>query len=134
MKLKIPTVIFQQMVDQAKAQIPIEACGILAGIEGRVEKFYQMTNADNSGTHFTLDPPEQFSVVKDIRAKELEMLAVYHSHPTTPARPSQEDIRFALTPDVVYVILSLAQADEPIVKGFNIKDSGVSEVPVEIIN
>jgi proteasome lid subunit RPN8/RPN11 len=60
------------------------------------------------------------------------MLAIYHSHPETPARPSEEDIRLALTPDVVYVILSLLGNNGPVVKGFQIEDGAVTNVPVRI--
>ena len=119
------------MLAQAKAEIPIEACGILAGKNGTVEKFYKMTNADKSNVHFTMTPEEQFKVIKDIRAAELEMLAIYHSHPESPARPSAEDIRMALTPETIYVILSLQQA-KPVVKGF-IRDNGnVTGVSIKI--
>ena len=59
------------------------------------------------------------------------MLAIYHSHPETPARPSAVDIRLALTPGVVYVIVSLKDVD-PVTKGFLIEDNSVTEVPVEI--
>ncbi len=132
LKLKIPGNIFEQIIQQAKAQVPIEACGILAGRDGQVERLYKMTNADKSSDHFMMTPEEQFKVVKDIRAADLEMLAIYHSHPETPARLSTEDIRFALTPGVIYVILSLQQA-EPVVKGFLIEDGSVTEVPVKIV-
>jgi proteasome lid subunit RPN8/RPN11 len=131
MKLKIPNIIFEQMLVQARTQAPLEACGILAGADGQVEKFYKMTNADQSGVHFTMTPQEQFKVVKDIRAAGRQMLAIYHSHPETPARPSTEDIRLALTPNTIYVILSL-QNTEHVIKGFLIEDENVTEVPVEI--
>ena len=131
--LKIPGDIFEQMAQQAKTEAPIEACGILAGRDGQVEKLYTMTNADQSSEHFMLIPEEQFKVVKDIRSASLEMLAIYHSHPETPARPSNEDIRLALTPDVTYVILSIMDDSEPVVRGFRITDGDVSNVPVEII-
>ncbi len=129
--LKIPGDIFEQMVQQAKAEAPIEACGILAGRDGQVEKLYQMTNTDQSHDHFMMEPQEQFKVVKDIRTAALEMLAIYHSHPETPARPSAVDIRLALTPGVIYVIVSLKDTD-PVTKGFLIEDNSVTEVPVEI--
>ncbi len=80
-KLEIPNNIFEQMIQQAKAEAPIEACGILAGRDGQVERLYKMTNADQSSDHFMMEPEEQFKVVKDIRAAGLEMLAIYHSHP-----------------------------------------------------
>lgn len=130
-ELQIPDNIFEQMVAQAKAEAPIEACGILAGKDGTAEKFYKMTNADQSSNHFMMKPEEQFKVTKDIRAAGRQMLAIYHSHPDSPARPSSEDIRLALTPDVVYVIVS-TQNTEPAVKGFLIENGNVNEVPVRI--
>ena len=132
-QLKIPADIFEQMVAQAKAQAPVEACGILAGRGDRVEKLYEMTNADNSSDHFMMAPKEQFAVVKDIRSAGLEMLAIYHSHPATSARPSQEDICLSLTPDVTYVIVSLQDSNRPVAKGFLIENGNVTEVPVEIL-
>jgi proteasome lid subunit RPN8/RPN11 len=141
LSLEIPNQIFQQMVAQAKALAPAEACGILAGSDGKVEKLYKMTNTDNSRTHFMMEPKEQFATVKDIRSAGLEMLAIYHSHPETPARPSAEDIKLALTPNVIYVIVSLQSERTPkentsgsAVRGFHISGTNVTEVPVEILD
>jgi proteasome lid subunit RPN8/RPN11 len=80
-----------------------------------------------------MEPKEQFAVVKDIRSSGLEMLAIFHSHPNTPPRPSAEDIRLALTPDVTYVIVSLKEPACPAVKGFLMENGSVAEVPVEIL-
>jgi len=131
--LEIPNIIFEQMIAQVKAEAPIEACGILAGSDNRVEKLYKMTNADKRSDHFMMEPTEQFKVIKDIRGAGLEMLAIYHSHPATPARPSAEDIRLALTPDVTNVIVSLANGDPPTVKSFLMENGSVTEVPVKIV-
>ena len=133
-ELTIPAEIFAQMVALAQAQAPIEACGILAGKDITAQKLYAMTNVDNSSDHFAMEPAEQFAVMKAMRAEELEMLAVYHSHPITPARPSKEDIRLAFTPGVIYVILSLADEGNPVVKGFDIQDGDVSEVGVTVLS
>jgi len=132
LRLDIPNHIFEQMTEQARTEAPIEACGILAGTDGRAEKLYRMTNAEERGDHFMMDPKEQFAVVKDIRSSSLELLAIYHSHPETPARPSAEDIRMALTPDVVYVILSLQNGNDPRLKGFYVDNGTVIDIPVEI--
>jgi proteasome lid subunit RPN8/RPN11 len=131
--LKIPERIFKQMVLQGRAVAPVEACGILAGRDGIVVKCFEMTNADNSAEHFTMVPEEQFAVAKDMRAAGLEMAAVYHTHPATPARPSQEDIKLAVMPGAVYVILSLVDPDEPIAKAFAIEDGVVNNLDLEIV-
>ena len=130
--LRIPKDIYEQIIVQARAEAPIEACGVLAGIDDKVEKIYEMTNADASADHFMMTPEEQFAAIKDMRSAGLKMLAIYHSHHESPARPSQEDIRLALTPDVVYVIVSLLDGDNPVAKGFVIEDGLVTETPVAI--
>ncbi len=131
--LEIPKHIFSQMLAQASEQAPLEACGILAGSDHRVQQFYKMANTDQSADHFTMAPEEQFAVMKDMRAKGLEMLAIYHSHPSSPARPSAEDIRLAFTPGVIYVIVSLQESAELQIRGFTIDGEDVSESAVKII-
>lgn len=130
-ELRIQTEIFERMLAWARAHAPVEACGILAGSNGKVEKLYEMTNIDSSSTHFTMDPKEQFAVAKDIRSRGLEMLGIYHSHPETPARLSAEDARLALTPDIVYVIVSLQDPVKPVTRGFVFKNNSQEEVPVD---
>ncbi|MHC4167113.1 MAG: M67 family metallopeptidase [Planctomycetota bacterium] len=132
LKLDIPNPIFEDMVDQARSEAPIECCGILAGSGRRVEKLYKMANAENRRDHYMMAPEQQFAAVKDIRSNALDMLAIYHSHPETPARPSAEDIRLAFTPNVVYVILSLLGNNGPVIKGFQIEEGAVNEVAVRI--
>jgi proteasome lid subunit RPN8/RPN11 len=118
--LTIPEEIHAALIDHALREFPLEACGMLGGAGGRVSAHYPMTNTDQSNEHFTIAPKEQFAVVRALRGKGLEMLAIYHSHPETPARPSVEDIRLALTPDVSHVIVSLA-GEMPEVKSFRIE-------------
>ncbi len=131
--LQIPAHIFQRMIDQARAGAPFEVCGILGGKGNNVSAIYPMTNTDASRDHFMMDPREQFSVVKALRSQELEMLAVYHSHPATPARPSEEDIRLARTPNVSYVIVSLADPSAPEIRSFKISGGKVgSEEPIVV--
>ncbi len=133
MKLEIPRHIFEDMLEQARAEAPTECCGILAGRDGRAEKLYKMANAEHRCDHFMMEPEQQFEAIKDIRSSSLDMLAIYHSHPETPAWPSAEDIRLALTPNVVYVILSLQPNDGPAMKGFQIEDGTVGEVPIDVV-
>lgn len=131
--LKIPKNIHDDLIAHAREGFPLEVCGILGGSAESVSAIYRMTNTDASNEHFMMDPKEQFAVVKDLRGKGLAMLAIYHSHPETPARPSEEDIRLALTPDVSYVIISLADAADPTVKSYKISSGKVQPEAVEII-
>ncbi|OHE32264.1 MAG: hypothetical protein A3J94_07040 [Syntrophus sp. RIFOXYC2_FULL_54_9] len=132
--LQIPGHISQRMIDQARAGAPLEVCGILGGKGNIVSAIHPMTNIDASHNHFMMDPHEQFSVVKALRSQELEMLAVYHSHPATPARPSAEDIRLARTPDISYVIVSLVDSSAPELRSFRISGGGVEPEELKIIH
>jgi len=117
--ISIKREIYNQIITHAKIDLPNEACGYLAGNDGIVTQAYQLTNIDHSPEHFSFDPAEQFKTVKDVRNKGLQILANYHSHPETPSRPSQEDVRLAFDPDISYVIISLAEA-KPVIKSFRI--------------
>ena len=129
--IRIPQPIYDGLIAHARKGFPLEVCGILGGAEGVVTVAFPMTNTDASNEHFTMDPKEQFAVVKELRAKQVSMQAIYHSHPETPARPSPEDIKLALTPQVSHIIISLADPDHPDVKSFKI-ENGVVEA--ELIN
>jgi len=128
----IPAETLADMVAHAREEAPNEACGLLAGVESTVGRSFRLTNVDASPEHFSLDVREQFAAVKEMRAAGLEMLAVYHSHPVTPARMSVEDLRLAFTPGIAYVIVSLANPDQPVVKSFRIVDGSPIEEQVSI--
>ncbi len=130
--LYIPQQIVDQIFDQAKKGLPEEVCGYLAGTDRTVNQHFELTNIDHSPEHFSFDPAEQFRTVREARKAGLEILANYHSHPATPARPSEEDIRLAFDPNISYVIVSLAGA-LPDIKSFKIKDGVVEKEEVIII-
>ena len=121
---------YDAIVAHAKAGLPNEACGLIAGtIAGNgknVEKVYLLTN------HFTISPGEQLRAVKDMRALGLSPLGNFHSHPATRARPSAEDIRLAYNPKASYLILSLA-GKEPVLRAFKIADGAAVPQAVEIL-
>jgi proteasome lid subunit RPN8/RPN11 len=131
--LKIPRDIHDDLIAHAREGFPLEICGILGGREGTIEKAFRMTNTDASNEHFSMEPREQFAVVKELRAGGLEMTAIYHSHPESPARPSTEDIRLAHTPGVSHVIISVMDRENPVLKSFKISDGTVTPEEVEII-
>lgn len=120
------------LVAQARAELPDEACGYLLGHGERAELNHPMTNIDHSPEHFAFDPAEQFAAVRSARKQGLRVVGNWHSHPASPARPSQEDIRLANDPDIDYFILSLA-GPEPVLNAFRIRGGGVEKLPIEVI-
>ncbi|MBU5612339.1 M67 family metallopeptidase [Geomonas azotofigens] len=131
--LEIPKEILDAVIAQAQEGFPLEVCGLMGGTAHRVASRYPMTNTDASNEHFMMDPKEQFAAVKAMRAAGEEMLVIYHSHPESPARPSQEDIRLALTPNVCHLIVSLENRELPVAKAFRIAAGVVEAVDINII-
>ena len=95
---------------------------------------YKMTNVDASPEHFSFDPKEQFSVVKSARKEQCDLLGVYHSHPSSPARLSEEDLRLLNDPKMTYVIVSLKD-EKPDVKAFSIvkQDDTIEIKNIELV-
>lgn len=116
---------YQKIVDYAAAELPNEACGLIAGkLKGAdklIEKVYLLTNIDHSNEHFSLDPKEQLAAIRDMRALGYVPLGNWHSHPETPARPSEEDKRLAYDKNASYLILSLMEKEKPVLHSFHIE-------------
>ena len=93
---------------------------------------HTMTNVDKSPEHFTFDPKEQFAVVKQARANKEQLMAVYHSHPETPARLSEEDLMLFNDPNMVYIIVSFKE-NEPDIKGYSVNKPNKDEIEVKRI-
>lgn len=130
--IQIPQHIIDGIISQARNELPDEACGLLVGIENRAEKHYPLVNIDHSPEHFSFDPREQFTVLRAARAQGLRIIASYHSHPASPARPSDEDIRLAYDPNITYLILSLQDKENPVLKAFAIRGGKAEEVGIEV--
>ena len=103
--------VIEELIEQARRDAPNESCGYLLGErtdEGDVvTENYWMENIDHSPEHFAFAPKDQFAALKYARSKGLKILANWHSHPASPSRPSQEDLRLANDPTIRYAILSL---------------------------
>jgi len=133
MDLFIEQAVADALVAAARRVAPLEACGLCGGRDGRVTVFHELTNRDASGEHYTMLPEEQFAAVKAMRARGLAMLAIWHSHPATPARMSEEDKKLAYTPGVVYLITSLADPSAPQTCGFAMRDGDAHPLAIHSI-
>ena len=128
---------YEKILDHCRKGLPNESCGLLGGtIEGDVktiEKVYLLTNIDESNEHFSMDPKEQLSAIKDIRQNGYQMIGNFHSHPESPSRPSEEDKRLAFDPNIEYLILSLMDAENPVLKAFGVdKEKNVTVHELQI--
>ncbi|MDF1615320.1 M67 family metallopeptidase [Desulfurivibrio dismutans] len=132
MSLQIEERIVNALLAHGRREEPNEACGYLAARDGVICRHFELTNIDAAPDHYSMDPAEQFAAIKQMREDGLQLVAAYHSHPETPARPSLEDIRLANDPDMIYVIVSLMAGVEPI-KAFKIEDNDYRDLPLHIL-
>ena len=131
--MKIPQTIIDEMLAHAREGYPNEVCGLIAGKNGLVSRIFRTTNIDESSISYMMEPAEQFRAFKEMRVEGLELLAIYHSHPTSPAYPSQTDVRLAYYPEAAYLIASLQNVGAPVIKGFRILDGKITEEMLEFI-
>ena len=127
----IPHKIIEELIAQAEKDAPDESCGYLLGINDEVTENYWMENTDHSSEHFSFAPKDQFAALRYAREKGLKILANWHSHPASPSRPSQEDLRLANDPTIRYAILSLLDG-EPKLISFKILNGEVVDKEIHL--
>jgi proteasome lid subunit RPN8/RPN11 len=119
------------LIEHARDAAPNEACGIIGGKANRALKIYPLKNTHATPrVNFYADPHELLAAFRDIEANGWEHIAIYHSHPASDAFPSETDLAQAYYPDVVYLIISLAHPEQPIVRAFRIIAGQVTEISV----
>ena len=120
-------VLYKEIVEHGLREFPNESCGLIASADGAPTKVFAMTNADASPVTYRLDGLEQLRVFDQMDAEGLELWAIYHSHTHSEAYPSDTDVRLAFYPDARYILLSLADRAEPVMRSFFIVDGEVTE-------
>jgi proteasome lid subunit RPN8/RPN11 len=132
--LRIPKAIFQEMVDHAKREWPLECCGILGGKDKIVEKSFEIQNAQKSSFLYSMAPREQMRVFEEMEKESMKMVAIYHSHPHTIPFPSETDVKLTFYPDVSSIIISLKEEENPVVKAFQIGKEAIYVEEIEVIS
>jgi len=128
----IPQNAIEELIAQAQKDAPDESCGYLLGnADGEVTENYWMENIDHSSEHFSFAPKDQFAALRYAREHGLKILANWHSHPASPSRPSQEDLRLANDPTIRYAILSLLDG-EPKLNSFKILSGEVVDKEIHL--
>lgn len=130
--MRIPQSLVDEMVAHAREDLPNECCGMLGGRDGRLTTLHRTANAEASPFRYGIDGQELMDTKKKIEEAGEEIAGIYHSHTKSPAYPSQTDVNLAGWPDAVYLIVSLADAEAPDVKGFWIRDGQILEADLAV--
>ncbi len=111
---------------------PLEACGLLAGKNGRVRMTFGVPNQERSPVRYRMEPRAQWRAFERIEAAGLELLGIYHSHPQGPDHPSPTDVEESLY-EVAQLIWFPAQGGWQ-VRAFHITAGKVTEITLVIEN
>ncbi len=123
----LPPQYAEEIIAHLRSEAPNEGCGLLAGSGGRIAKHYQVANSEHSPVLYSIDPKELLGILREIDQHDWDLLAIYHSHTHSQAYPSATDVKLAFYPDSIYIIVSLQDPDNPIIRGFRIEDEVITE-------
>src|SRR5439155_7391735 len=72
--IQIPARVRRQMIEYAATELPNEACGLLAGRDGRVEMFFPIRNVHGDPQNrFELAPREYLEAMEQIDGAGLQL-------------------------------------------------------------
>ena len=132
MMIRIPKSIYEDIVEHARNEAPLECCGILAGKDGTVQRAFELRNEEQSPVRYLMSPQEQLKVFEEMEKEKMEMVGIYHSHTHTDPYPSETDIQMAFYPEVLTVIVSLKE-EVPDVKAFKIEEETIYPEEIEVV-
>lgn len=122
---------WHEMLAHVAEQVPLEACGLLAGKDDRVGKVILVRNQAQSPVRFVMDPYEQIRAFEWIETNGLDLLGIFHSHPAGPETVSATDIADAAY-EVIQLIWSRNEGRWQ-VRGFWIENGQAMEVSLKIV-
>jgi len=135
--LTLPAELADELVTHATSEKPNECCGLISGVDGVAHRIYRLRNTEASPFLYSMDPREQLQVMDEIDDAGQDLVAIYHSHTRSAAYPSRTDVELAFYPATPYLIVSLQDPSQPVIRAFILSrtaaaDEQIREVPVEI--
>ena len=126
--MRLSKALRDEILAHAREDAPKECCGYVRARDGSVEEVFRARNLRDSRYGYELDP-RSLLAANELDDEGFEV-GIYHSHPRSPAEPSQTDINLAHYPHWTYLIVSLA--GEPEMRAWRIEDGRVEEEPVTV--
>jgi proteasome lid subunit RPN8/RPN11 len=143
MALRLPKAMIEEMITHAREDLPNEACGVILGKDGTAQALYRARNAEASPYRYVIHPEDLLRFHRLVDDNDWQFMVIYHSHVASEAYPSPTDVRMSMWPgtnpptdaypDAHYVLVSLANRDRPVVRGFRITGGAVTEEALETV-
>jgi proteasome lid subunit RPN8/RPN11 len=132
---RLPRAIADAVVAQARAESPLEACGLIVGTRdaadgGEALRYVPCRNEAGSAVRYSVHRDDLYRVSVEADDAGEVIWGIVHSHVTSPAIPSSTDIERAFYPASLYVVVSLAE--RPALRAWRIVDGVRHEVVLEV--
>jgi proteasome lid subunit RPN8/RPN11 len=131
-RLVIPDALLDEVIAHARDTLPHECCGLLAGRvadgTGTACVRYAIRNDAASGTEYETNARDMLNAFRAMREGGLELLAIYHSHPTTAPVPSRRDLASNTYGETAAHLIVGFAATEPVVRAWWLTEAGYREV------
>lgn len=139
---RLPRALADEIVAQARAEYPNEACGLVIGTGaaasgGAALRYEACRNRAASPYRYEIHPDDLFRITVAADDADETFWAIVHSHVKSPAVPSPTDIGLAFYPDALYILVSLSPDEvdpatgEPSIRAWRIVDGTIHEVGLE---
>ena len=134
LRIQVSRDVRANMLEHAWREPTLECCGLLAGRGGIITHVFPAVNvAADPAKGYEIAPRQIVDMMREFRARKLEFLGIYHSHPNGKNEPSARDIELAYYSEAIYFIVSpMADAPKP-VRAFSIRDGRVTELEIEVV-
>ena len=132
--MNISAELLSELIEHVLEDPRNEVCGVVAvepGPPARAARVYRAVNVHASPLKFEIDPKELLELWNACQQDGCELGAIYHSHVRSPPYPSQTDVNFAANwPGVEWIIVGLADGEQPQVRTYQIEHGDITELPI----
>ena len=133
--MKLSPGLAETIIVHAREEFPNECCGLIAGSGDLATRVLPTTNAEGTPFMYVMDPREQMELMDAIEDAGEDLVAIYHSHTRSAAYPSKTDVELAFFAEPLYVIVSLQDSDQPVIRAFRLARSApegeqITEEPI----
>jgi len=129
--ISLPADVWDQILCQAMAGAPLEICGLVSLDAMGGFHVYPVDNELRSPVRFRMAPQEMLNAFLKMEEGREELFAIYHSHPSGPAVPSETDRVEDVYPQVVKLI-SACQDGKWTLNGFRLETEGYRAIALEL--
>ncbi len=132
-RIILPRQLVNQILHQAQSSPDREVCGLITARDGKPRRCIAVANvSDQPQRLFAMDPKQQINAQRKMRENGEELFGIYHSHPHSPAEPSDTDLEQAGYPEALYIIVSLNTKGVLEMRGFRLREGKAQQIQLEI--